>query len=111
MGGCEDIKHMLFTCARAEEIWKCLGISNQVNEMLHLDRSGSVVVQDIIMRGGRLASLEDIGFAELVLTAGWYVWWERRQKVHGENMQTPSRSSMSIVAMATNYMRASKNRK
>jgi ribonuclease HI len=108
MGGCEDIKHMLFTCARAEEIWKCLGISNQVHEMLHLDRSGSVVVQDIILRGGHLASLEDIGFAELVLTAGWYIWWERRQKVHGENVQTPSRSSMSIVAMATYYMRASK---
>jgi hypothetical protein len=76
--------------------------------MLHLDRSGSVVVQDIIMRGGRLSSLEDIGFAELVLTFCWYIWWERRQKVHGENVQTPSRSSMSIVVMATNFMRASK---
>jgi hypothetical protein len=28
--------------------------------------------------------------------------------VHGENVQTPFRSSMSIVVMATNFMRASK---
>jgi hypothetical protein len=99
---------MLFTCARAEEIWRCLGITNQLNEVLNLDRSGSIVVHDIIMRGGRLPSLDDVGFAELVLPAGWYIWWERRQKVHDENVQTPFRSSMSIVVLTRNYMVASK---
>jgi hypothetical protein len=43
--------------------------NNQLHEVLNLDRSGLVVVQDSIMRG-RLPSVEDIGFAELVLTAG-----------------------------------------
>jgi hypothetical protein len=99
---------MLFTCARAEEIWRNLGITNQLNEVLNLDRSGSVVVQDIIMRGGRLQDLDNIGFAELVLTAGWYIWWERMQIVHGENVQSPFGSSISIVVMTRNYMISSK---
>jgi hypothetical protein len=29
--------------------------------------------------------MDYVGFVELVLTAEWYIWWERRQKVHGEN--------------------------
>jgi hypothetical protein len=99
---------MLFTCARAEEIWRNLGITNQLNEVLNLDRSGSVVVQDIIMRGGRLQDLDNIGFAELVLNACWYIWLERRQIVHGENVQAPFRSSVSIVVMTRNHMMSSK---
>jgi ribonuclease HI len=48
--------------------------------------------------------MDNVGFAELVLIAGWYIWWERRQKVHGENIQTPLRSAMSIMVLAKNYM-------
>jgi hypothetical protein len=57
----------------------------------------------IIRRRGRLIS-EDIGFSKLVLTAGWYIWWERRQKMHGENVQTPFRSALSIIVLSQNYM-------
>jgi uncharacterized iron-regulated membrane protein len=41
----------------------------------------------------------EVGFAELILTVGWYIWWERRQIVHGETVQRPSRSAMAIVAL------------
>jgi hypothetical protein len=34
---------------------------------------------------GRLSAMDDVGFVELVLNAEWYIWWERREKVHGEN--------------------------
>lgn len=44
-----------------------------------------------------------MGLAGLVLTAGWYLWWERRQHVHGENVQQPARSAMSIAALTKNY--------
>jgi hypothetical protein len=64
-----------------------------------IDRPGSVVVEEIIRRGGRLVS-EDIGFAELVLTAGWYIWWERRKNVYGEYVQTPFRSALSIIVLS-----------
>jgi hypothetical protein len=49
-----------------------------------------------------------MGLAELVLTAGWYIWWERRQKVHGESIQFPNRSALSIIVLARNYMLAKK---
>jgi hypothetical protein len=73
-----------------------------------IDRSRSVLVEEIITRGGRVPSLDNIGFAEIVLIAGWYIWWERRQIVHGEKVQSPFRSAMSIRVLAMNYMNASK---
>ena len=49
-----------------------------------------------------------MGFVELVLTAGWYMWWERRKFVHGESTQTPFTSAMSIAALTSNYVRATR---
>jgi hypothetical protein len=37
------------------------------------------------------------------------LWWERRQIVHGESVQNPQRSTLSIGALASNYWRAQKN--
>jgi hypothetical protein len=73
-----------------------------------IDRSGSVLIEEIITRGGRVSSLDNIGFAEIVLIAGWYIWWERIQIVHGEKVQIPFRSAMNIRVLAMNYMNASK---
>jgi hypothetical protein len=53
---CEDIKHALFLCDRAREVWRCLGIWGKIEELTSVDRSGSVVVEEIIRRGGRLTS-------------------------------------------------------
>jgi hypothetical protein len=103
MTSCEDIKHMIFSCPRAREVWGCLGLTSRLDSVTNIDRSGSVVVEEIICRGGRLSSIDNVGFAELVRIAGWYIWWERRQKVHGENIQTPLRSAMSIMVLAKNY--------
>jgi hypothetical protein len=96
---------MLFTCTRVDEIWRILGIKDQLTDFIMADRSGSVVIQDIILRGGRIQDLNTIGFAELVLTAGWYIWWERRQITHGESVQVPHRSGLSIIAITTNYIK------
>jgi ribonuclease HI len=52
--------------------------------------------------------MDNVGFSELVLCAGWYIWWERRQKVHNEEIQTPFRSATSIVLITKNYMMAAK---
>lgn len=37
------------------------------------------------------------------ITEGWYLWWERRQVVHGENIQRAPRSGLSIVALTKSY--------
>jgi hypothetical protein len=54
--------------------------------------------------------LDNIGLAELIVTRGWYIWWERRIFVHGTLVQNSNRSTMSIAALTCNYMR-SRNRK
>ena len=93
---------MKFSSSRAREVWRCTSIWNKIEELLDTDRSGSVVLEEIIRRGGRLTSHDDFGFAELVLTVGWYIWWERRHKVHREKIQTPFRLAMSITVLYRN---------
>jgi hypothetical protein len=107
--GAEDIKHMMFTCDRARVVWRSLGIWERLQRFLATVRSGSVIIDDIIRREEQIDAL-DVGLAELVLTAGWYIWWERRQYVHGEVIQRPSRSAMSIAALTKNYKAAMKRR-
>jgi hypothetical protein len=51
MSSCEDIKHLLFTCTRAKEIWDSLDLSNRLDSVTGIDRLGSVVVEEIITRG------------------------------------------------------------
>jgi hypothetical protein len=65
-----------------------------------------VVVEKIVRRGGLVASLDNVGFSELVLTTCWYIWLEWREFFHGGNIQVPFRSAMSITIAAKNYLLA-----
>ena len=105
--GAEDIKHILFTCGRAKEVWRALSVWDLVAQSIDVDRSGSVVLEEIIRKGEQVCSM-DVGLAEIILTRGWYIWWGRRQFVHGENIQRPSRSALSIAALTRNYKLAFK---
>ena len=104
----EDIRHILFSCSRAREVWSALDVWPHIEKLLIIDRSGSVLIQEIIRRGGEDTELK-IGWADqLILTGCWYIWWQRRQLVHGEDIENPSRSAMSIVAITANYFTAAK---
>lgn len=46
--GAEDIKHLVFTRDRAREIWRSLGTWQTLQRYLESDRSGSIVIDDII---------------------------------------------------------------
>ena len=72
-----------------------------------IDISGLVLIQEIIRNGGEESDLK-VGRAELIITGCWYIWWQRRQLVHGEEIENPSRSAMSITAVTSNYYVASK---
>jgi len=48
----EDIRHALFACSRAREVWSALGIWQQIQALMAEDRSGSVVLQEAIRREG-----------------------------------------------------------
>jgi len=76
---------MLFTCQRARAVWTTLGIWSKVEETLRVDRSISIVIQEVLRIGGTLPKTNGMGFAELILFGGWYIWWERRKVIHGES--------------------------
>jgi hypothetical protein len=42
--------------------------------------------------------------------AAWYIWWERRQAVKGEKLQTPQRIAMFITVLASNFATAAKSK-
>lgn len=100
--GYEDIKHMMFTCDRAKTIWNFLGVWRQIEELAQGDRSGQQMIEEVIKGGRKVPSLNNVDLS-------WCFWWERRSFVHGEPVQNPHRSAMSIVALTCNYIR-SKNR-
>lgn len=52
--------------------------------------------------------LNNIGFAELVITGGRYIWWGRRELTRGEQALNIPRTSMAIVTLIMNYSRARK---
>jgi hypothetical protein len=97
----EDVKHALFACSHARQVWSAL--EQEIESLLAVDRSGSIVIQEAIRRGGRAMHWNNIGLAELILTGCWYIWWQQRQSVHGEDIQSPPRSTLSIAAITTNY--------
>jgi hypothetical protein len=105
--GAEDIKHLMFMCDRARAVWRSIGIWEKIRNFLQADRSGSIVLEELIFRGEKVHSLE-VGLAELILTGGWYLWWERRQLTHGEMVQPPSRSGLAIASLTKNYQMAMK---
>ncbi|EEC81099.1 hypothetical protein OsI_23948 [Oryza sativa Indica Group] len=83
----------------------------RIQPILGFDWSGYVLVEEVIRKGGKVSHLNAIGMAELILTGAWYIWWERRQLVHGERIQNPARSAMSIATLTTNYMLSNKKGK
>jgi len=96
---------VIFTCDRAKAVWSSLGVWEKILEVIRTDRSGSVIVEEVLRRGETVDHLS-VGFSELILTGGWYLWWERSQLVHGENIQQPSKSGLSIATLTKNYKMA-----
>ena len=99
----------LFTCLRARHIWGNLGVQAVIDEATSIDRAGAVALEHIICINGPRDPLGGVGLAEIILMGAWYIWWERRQIVHGEEVQTPQRSALSIGALAKNYWRSRKH--
>nr|XP_020176446.1 uncharacterized protein LOC109762044 [Aegilops tauschii subsp. strangulata] len=67
------------------------------------DRSGSVTTEILSQAQG---ISEGVPMPELILVAAWYLWWQRRQHVKGEEIQTAEKTAISIRVLATNFTRA-----
>jgi hypothetical protein len=48
------------------------------------DRSGSVIFEHILR-----SQLDHVNFYEIIAVGGWYIWWQRREKVKGESVNPP----------------------
>ena len=102
--GPEDIRHLLFTCARARKVWKSLGLIEVVDTALKSDQSGSVVMEEILRLPQRKSPvLGHLGLQETVAVAAWYIWWERREAVKGESTKQAASSAFSIQAITVNH--------
>ena len=101
--GLEDIQHCLFTCNRLQEVWKELGVQNVIEDAVMQDRSGSVTTEILSRAQG---SSDGVPMPELILVAAWYLWWQRRQHVKKESIQTAEKAAISIRVLATNFTRA-----
>jgi hypothetical protein len=87
---CEDIKHVLFDCEHAKEVWTKLGVLEIIEDAFAVDRAGSTVLEELLVK----QHADDT--KELILTAAWYIWWMRRQMVHEEKVPTSTIVVMSI---------------
>ena len=74
---------MLFECLPATELWKCLGMFNRIFIELQMERSGSVVLEKLLIQDDNMLSImPSVGFKEVLITGCWYLWWARRQVTH-----------------------------
>ena len=69
--------------------------AQQIQALMAEDRSGSVVLQEAMRRRGRAMQWSNVGMSKIILTRCWYIWWQQRQVVHGEEIQPPPRSQRS----------------
>ena len=80
--GAKDIKHLMFTCYRAKQVWRALGILDIIEEVTRIDRSGSIILEEILRRpNNKSPILGHVGLKELIVVGSWYIWWQRREFV------------------------------
>jgi hypothetical protein len=73
--GSEDIRHLIFTCDRAREVWTALGLKEVSENSLVVDRSGSVVLEEILCRNIQTPTHSShIGVKEPIMVATWYCY-------------------------------------
>jgi hypothetical protein len=97
----------MFSCSRAKDIWRSLGILPYIESAISLNRSGSVVLEEILrdliqVQNGIIKT----DLKELILVGAWYIWWQRREFVKGESVSPPRQSAFSIQALKSNYCAA-----
>lgn len=108
-GAAEDIKHLLFGCTHAKELWRNLGILQIVEEAMEVDRSGSVVLENLLLMNDRPIPLKpSLDVKQVIVVGGWYLWWIRRELTHNGSPPLPSRWPMSVLAIANNFHEANK---
>jgi hypothetical protein len=105
--GAEDIKHLLFECQRARQVWDHLGLGQVIDNACAIDRAGQAVLEHILYNEVHLlSSVGNASIPELVVVTAWHLWWERCKATRGEALQDPERIARAIEALYSNYCAA-----
>jgi ribonuclease HI len=106
--GAENIKHMLFTCNRAEEVWKAMGLLDYIKQTSLGERSGSSILEDLIRDyQNKTQVLGLLNMVESIAVTCWYIWWQRRELVNGKSVTSPTSTGFAIAALTANFVLAS----
>jgi hypothetical protein len=94
---------MLFSCPRAQEVWQGLGLQENVNAAIVMDRSGSIILEELLCseKPGGIACDMDNRVAT-VMVASWYIWWSRRQIKNKEPVPNIVRTVLNIKGIVAN---------
>jgi hypothetical protein len=94
----------MFTCRRSKQVWRRLVLEENVDYALSLDQSGSVVFEELLQSPiNKSPILGQLGLQKTISVAAWYIWWQCREMVKGENVAPLERSAFSIQALTVNY--------
>lgn len=100
----------MFSCLRAREVWKSLGLEGYIEQTLKADRSGSCVPEHVLCRTDGRPVLGMLNLHEIVAVACWHIWWQRREIVKGEKVADPCRTAFAINSLTANYFAASSDK-
>ena len=106
--GSEDIRHLLFQCTSATELWRRLGVTHIIDQALQVDRSGSVILEFILsLQDQQLAVHLELNFKQVIIVGGWYLWWIWRRVTHNEAIPSAWKWPLSVLSISSNHQRAS----
>jgi hypothetical protein len=81
------------------EVLGALSLDEVVNQAVTLNRSGSVVFEEILRSPCKKSPvLGQQGLQKTIAVAAWYIWWQRREAVKEENVVQVARPTFSIQA-------------
>ena len=106
--GPEDVRHLLFECIPARELWEKFGVLDSIRSALHVDRSGSIVLEDLLnLPTTPFHLMPTIRSIDVIAVGCWYLWWIRRQATHNEIIPPPNRWPISVMEITGGYNKVS----
>jgi hypothetical protein len=65
-----------------------MGLSEYIAEKVIGEMSGSTIMEDLLCRSNqRMPILGKLKRTEIIAVSCWYLWWQRREIVKGENVR------------------------
>lgn len=73
--GFETVKHLLFECPKANELWHILGLGDAIRKACVIDHVGGTVLECLLnVLDDEVFVLSQARLKEIVATITWYLW-------------------------------------